>query len=652
MRSLVVTLSTILVAALCGVAAPVAGGEPPGTRDLTAAAQPGLVSVYFLSANFTRPNEVTRHPQVNHDTGTTINDYSQLWLGALQVPTGEELTLSAEADNGCRLILDGKPVIDGWSSPVREGKVVAHTGQRLALRVEFFQNGGTAHLRLYWSWRGQPRALIPASAFSHTAEDERAAQDFLGGKHRVATGASADAASFQNRAVIYGTPEDAASNVRPAEPLALGPGPHLFLDEYLIESAEGVTRKVFSPPRDPGLPNPLITGPEDRCFQPYFTVSRSPETGKYRLWYGAWGDGQSMSRSHLAYLESDDGLRWQRPAKILKDPAEIQFGSEVLDEGPDFPDPARRYKYSWWHGGGLRIATSPDGLEFTPLSPAVVLPHGHDITNIWRDPLRNRYVATVSEMLQLEHMGESRRTTLQAVSDDLLHWSPKWIVLAADNRYDPDVLQFYAMNGYLVRGGLVIGMVKNLHDDWGAEGRPPGAFGIGSTSLAWTRDGQTWIRDRAVFFGPDPQAGTWDHAHAWIDEQLPVNDEVYLYYGGYKWGHKHNRFAERQIGVVTMRRDRYVAREAGAAAGTLRTPLVLLDGSALTINAQIGGELKVRLVDAQGQPLTGFDWVRLQGDDVQHSVAFAGKLASLAGQPVRLEFQLRQAQLFGFDLRP
>lgn len=268
--------------------------------------------------------------------------------------------------------------------------------------------------------------------------------------------------SSENRAVIYGTPEYAAAVARPAGPIALAPGPQLFLDEYLIESAAGVTRKVLSPQRDPAIPNPIITGPEDRCFQPYFTVSRSPETGRYRIWYGAWRDDQSMGRSHIAYLESDDGIRWQRPAKILKDPADIQFGSEVLDEGRDFPDPARRYKYSWRHGGGLRIATSPDGFDFTPLSPAVVLPHSHDITNIWRDPLRNRYVATVSEMLQLEQMRELRRTTLQAVSDDLLHWSPKSIVLAADNRYDQGVLQFYAMNGYLVRGELVIGMVKNL----------------------------------------------------------------------------------------------------------------------------------------------------------------------------------------------
>jgi hypothetical protein len=433
--------------------------------------------------------------------------------------------------------------------------------------------------------------------------------------------------------------------------ITLRPGPHLFLDEYLIESSQNLTRQVQAPARDSKGTSPIITGKEDRCFQPYFTVSVSPETGKFRIWYGASRDDRSMGRSHLAYMESDDGIHWKRPPRILRDPAPIQFGSEVLDEGPGYADPARRYKYCWWYGGGTRIAASPNGFDFTPLSPDVVVKHGHDISSIWRDPIRHRYVATVSEMKQLKHMNQLRRTTFQAVSDDLLHWSPTWLVLAADDRYDKDVLQFYAMNGYLARGSLVIGMVKNLHDDWKAAAAPPGAYGVGSTSLAWTRDGQTWVRDRDVFFGPDPSPGAWDHAHAWIDEQLPVGQDVYLYYGGYKWGHKHNRFEERQIGLVKMPRDRYVARAAGEQTATLRTPKVLLAGSALTVNAKIQGELKVRLVEDSGRPLPGFDWISLRGDKLDHAVVFPRKLESLAGQPVRLEFQLRQAQIFGFDLQ-
>lgn len=454
------------------------------------------------------------------------------------------------------------------------------------------------------------------------------------------------------RASLYGTPEAAARLPRAKEPIVVRPGPQLFLDDYLIESSRNVARRVQPPARDSSLPNPLVTGPGDRCFQPFFSVHREPENGRFRLWYGASRDDQSPTSMRIGYLESGDGLRWQRPMRLLEDPAPIQFGSEVLDEGPAFPDPANRYKYGWWHGGGLCVAGSPDGLHFKPIAKGVVFAHDHDINNLWRDPLRQRYVVTASTVRKLPQFKGARRTTVQAFSADLVHWSPASIVLAADDRYDPDITQFYAMSAFLARGDLVIGLVKVLHDDWHAPGAPRGAFGVGHTSLAWTRDGEHWVRDREVFFAPDPTPGTWDHAHAWIDEQLPVGDDLYLYYAGYKWGHKYNRFEERQLGLVKMPRDRYVAREAGAEPGSLRTPPLVLQGTALTINASIAGELRLRLLDQAGQPLAGFDWITLHGDHLNHAVPFRQPLASRAGQPTRLEFQLQRARLFGFDLKP
>ncbi|MBI5685886.1 MAG: hypothetical protein HZC54_12505 [Verrucomicrobia bacterium] len=614
---------------------------------------PGLVYVQFHSAALSRPASSGVDAQVNLDTGSTINGYSRLWLGAVQVPAGGELTFSAEADNGCRLTVGGKLLIDDRSSAVREGRLMVWQGELLPLRLEFFQNGGTAHMRLYWSWAGHARELIPANAFHHSAADASViAKIMASSKSTKPPHTPTPTGPLPNRARIYGTPEAADVLRRSAGPIVLQTGPQLFIDDYLIESSQNLTRVVQQPARDPGIPNPVVTGPEDRCFQPFFSVLRDPQSGRFRIWYGARCDDKSASASHIAYMESEDGIHWKRPARLLDDPAPIQFGSEVLDEGPSFPDPAKRYKYGWWHGGGLRVAGSADGLHFKPLAPGIVLAHDHDINNLWRDPLRKRYVATISSSRELPQFKGTRRTTLQAVSNDLIHWSTAWIALAADDRYDKDITQFYAMSGFLARGELVIGLVKVLHDDWKAEGAPAGAFGVGYTALAWSRDGEHWARDREVFFAPDPKPGAWDHAHAWMDEQLPVRDEVYLYYGGYKWGHKHNRFEERQIGLVKMRRDRYVAREAGAEAGSLRTPPLVFRASALTINANVTGELKLRLLDAFGRPLPGFDWVSVRGDRLDHAVKFQRPLNSLAGSPVRLEFELQRAQLFGFDLRP
>ena len=98
------------------------------------------------------------------------------------------------------------------------------------------------------------------------------------------------------------------------------PGPHLFLDDSLVTSSENVARVVNVPRRDAAIPNPVVTGKEDGCFQPYMTVLRDPATGRYRLWYGHRTEDSDAGRQHIAHMESTDGIHWIRPAQVLKDP--------------------------------------------------------------------------------------------------------------------------------------------------------------------------------------------------------------------------------------------------------------------------------------------------------------------------------------------
>jgi hypothetical protein len=218
---------------------------------------------------------------------------------------------------------------------------------------------------------------------------------------------------------------------------------------------------------------------------------------------------------------------------------------------------------------------------------------------------------------------------------------------------DEGVTEFYGIGRVLARGDLLLGFLKVLRDDLAADPSGP-KDGIGYTVLAWTRNGERWERDRAPIFDRNPEPGSWDHAMAWLDFPLPVGDEVYLYYGGYARGHKVERFTERQLGLAHLPRDRYVARSADGAGGGLRTPPVVLAGSRLTVNARVDGELRVRVLDARGQPLDGFDWkdtAPLRGDQLAHPVRWSGALAALRGQSIQLEFAFREAQLFAFDLQ-
>jgi hypothetical protein len=134
---------------------------------------------------------------------------------------------------------------------------------------------------------------------------------------------------------------------------------------------------------------------------------------------------------------------------------------------------------------------------------------------------------------------------------------------------------------------------------------------------------------------------------------VPVDDDVFIYYGGYARGQKVERFKERQIGFARLKRDRFVSRQAGVVAGMLRTPTVVLDGTSLTLNAEIRGEARVAVLDNDGKPIQGFtpaDSQPIRGDSLAHAVRWPLSLASLKGKPVQIEFRLRDASLFSFDL--
>ena len=71
------------------------------------------------------------------------------------------------------------------------------------------------------------------------------------------------------------------------------------------------------------------------------------------------------------------------------------------------------------------------------------------------------------------------------------------------------------------------------------------------------------------------------------------------------------------------------------------------------VTAKVSGELRVRVLDAQGAGISGFDaadCTPLNGDSLAHAVKWKQPLNSLKGKPVQLEFVLRDARLYGFEL--
>ena len=626
-------------------------------------AKPGLIQVHFNGGGFSRPKDASIIPQIYFDTGTEHGMYCRFLLGSMRIPTSKEITFSAEADDGLMLSIGDRKIIDdggSWGAGEREGTLTAREGDRLPLDVEFYQHSGAAHLRLFWAWEGRPRELVPADALFHSAADLERAGEMVNGD---LVPRMPDLKPGVRVGPIY-EPDGPHSGRLPADagPIALDPGPQLFLDEYLIESATNVARKPILLQRDPEIPNPMITGAKDngdRNFQPLLSCLRDPQTGRFRFWYNI---GIDSGTSGLGYLESADGIHWERPHRQLPKPNNINFGVGVIDEGLDSKPAGERYKMAFFGKAGIaEIWASPDGLDWTYYSHGPV--PTNDIINLARDTARNRYIIThVAPTVPMDgYKGGTqnapegyRRIVGQSVSPDLKQWTtPRRIIMPGEK--DEGITEYYGVGGLRNRGELIVGMLKVLRDDLPAD---PGGevHGIAYTVVAWTRDGENWLREREPLIDRDHTPGSWDHAHAWADVQLPVDDEVYIYYGGYKGGHKVNRFEERQVGLIKMLRDRYIAREAGAKPGLLRTPPVIIKGTQMTVNVEptaADGEVRVQAVDETGKPLSGFafaDCAPVTADQVAALVKWSGKLADLNGKPVRLEFSLKNARLYAFDV--
>jgi len=447
-------------------------------------------------------------------------------------------------------------------------------------------------------------------------------------------------------------------------PLAWKPGPVLLLDDAIVDRSEGLARRIRPPAR---LPEPVVTGARpdgkgDDCFQPYLTVLRDPATERLRIWYGV--PAGSFGRSHIAAMESGDGIRWIRPHRVLEDPARIQFGCAVVDRGRDCPSPEERYALGFYgqHRGkdGMQVAVSPDGLRWKLLD--VIIPSNHDICWLGWDPIRRRFLCFISNV-ETKEWGGPRRIPYACSSPDLRTWTEPRRVVKPEPGEEGE-MQFYCMAGAIARGDLLVALVKVLRDDLNAEPGMTAAglgdrdrpfAGIGYTVLAWSRDGETWRRDTEPFLDRNPSPGTWDRAMAWGDCQLLAGDETFIYYGGYRRGHKVERGTERQIGLARMRRDRYVARAAeGSATGRLRTKAGILEASGLSVNARIApeGKLAVRLLDPEGRAIPGYERAEVRGDSTDLPVRWGKALAALRGKPVAVEFEVAGGEIYGFDWLP
>ncbi|MHC4644547.1 MAG: LamG-like jellyroll fold domain-containing protein [Planctomycetota bacterium] len=150
------------------------GGVAGETPEKTGAAlEAGLIGARFNEPDFTNAEGTNALTSVDHTWTGGLNDWSGRWRGYIKGPFTGQVAFSAEADNGLKLEIDRKVVIEGWGrDKARSGKITMEKGKRYPIVLSYFQDGDPSFLRLYWSWEGQSKKLVDASALMHSARDK------------------------------------------------------------------------------------------------------------------------------------------------------------------------------------------------------------------------------------------------------------------------------------------------------------------------------------------------------------------------------------------------------------------------------------------------------------------------------------------------
>jgi hypothetical protein len=92
--------------------------------------------------------------------------FSARWSGQVDCPTSETYTFSTVSDDGLRLWIDGKLVIDNWTlhgATTNNGALALATGMH-AVRLDYFENSGLAVMKLSWATPTRASAIIPKAA--------------------------------------------------------------------------------------------------------------------------------------------------------------------------------------------------------------------------------------------------------------------------------------------------------------------------------------------------------------------------------------------------------------------------------------------------------------------------------------------------------
>lgn len=428
----------------------------------------------------------------------------------------------------------------------------------------------------------------------------------------------------------------------------IGSRRELFVDTYLFDSLpSGLHLQVQQPEAGEVV---LVTGePWEGNTCAYYSIFADGDL--FRMYYRG-SHTQKMKSVHdevTCYAESKDGIHWDKPKLGLfewdgsKDNNIVWNGIGTHCFSPfrdDNPDCAAEARYKAISRGrpqakkGLYVFQSPDAIHWSLITDEPVITDGaFDSQNLafW-DPVTKQYVAYHRNFVN------GVRAIQTSTSDDFVAWT-KPVNLTypeAPNQH----LYTNAIRPYADAPHIRIGFpTRYLPESQQVEP----VFMSSRDGLSFHRFADPVIPQTA----PEDRDGNRSNylAHGLL--QLPEKPDELSVYGteAYYAG------PDSRLRRFIYRKDGFVALQG---TGEVLTRPLIFDGSVLSVNyrSQDNGHLKIEVCNTDGQPLAGFsaaDCQPLQGDAVNGSVNWKKSVAQLSGRPVRLRFQLRDAELFAFQ---
>ncbi len=131
----------------------------------------GVTARYFKGKDLSGAPILTQtEGSINHNwsggeiAGGLSDNVSARWTANLEVPFTETYTFTTTSDDGVRLWLDGKLIIDNWTdhtSATNTAKASLVAGQVYSLRMEWYDSTGAAVAQLAWESASVPHQIVP-----------------------------------------------------------------------------------------------------------------------------------------------------------------------------------------------------------------------------------------------------------------------------------------------------------------------------------------------------------------------------------------------------------------------------------------------------------------------------------------------------------